>query len=125
MVKNESPGMIFDLIITRFRKEYNPVWVYDAACKAKEYGMNREPKRYCKLLFVSDPFHEKNHKACTKSHMSSQYSDLKKSNKEAAEQWNSLLQNIGDSAAFMNPSLYMKAKYIFCVCNNYWGSGQE
>ena len=38
MVKHESPGMIFDITTTRFDPSYNPVWVYDAACKAKEYG---------------------------------------------------------------------------------------
>jgi hypothetical protein len=119
MIKHESPSMIFDITTTRFRNEYNPAWVYDAACKAREFGLNREPKRYCKLLFVSDPFHEKNHTACSQSHMSSQYPDLNKLNKEAAEQFNSALESIGKSCTFMGPKLYMTAVSIFCIWQNY------
>ena len=121
MIRHESPSMIFH-ITTRFRNEYNPAWVYDAACKACEFGLNCEPKRYCKLIFVSDPFHGKNHTACSQSHMSSQNPDLNKLNKEAAEQLNFALESIGKSCSFMGPKLYMTAVSIYCIWQNYWNS---
>ena len=61
MVKGESPRIIFDLIMTRFEDEYNPTIIYDASCRAKEMGLNREPERFLKIKFVSDPLHVENH----------------------------------------------------------------
>ena len=121
-LKHESPGMIFDLTMTRFPKTWNLTWVYDAACKAREYGLNRYPKRYCKTMFVSDPFHEVNHTTCSKSHMSSLYPTLVDKNREAAEQFNAILRDIGSGVSYMDPSLYMRSITIFCAWNNYFAS---
>ena len=41
MVKAESLSYIFDIVTPRFDSAYRPDWVYDASCKAKEFGMNR------------------------------------------------------------------------------------
>ena len=37
MIGRESPRLILDIITTRFPSNYNPVWIYDAACRAKVF----------------------------------------------------------------------------------------
>ena len=44
MVRGESPRIMFDIIMGRFEDDYNPNIFYDASCRLKEFGMNREPK---------------------------------------------------------------------------------
>ena len=50
MLSGESPEMLFDLIMTRFEPGYNPHIIYDASCRAKEYGLSRELKRFMSIL---------------------------------------------------------------------------
>ena len=69
-------------------------------------------------LFVSDPFHEKNHTTCSQSHMSTNYENLDKQNRESAEQFNSILRRIARSVSYMTPENYMRAITLFCVFNN-------
>ena len=35
MVTGESPKMLFDIIMTRFEEDYNPIIIYDASCKVE------------------------------------------------------------------------------------------
>ena len=53
--------------MTRFEGEYNPTIFYDASCRAKEMGLNREPERFLKIKFASDPLHIENHTTCSAS----------------------------------------------------------
>ena len=55
MIQGESPCIIFDIIMTRFEEDYNPTIIYDASCRIKEYGLNREPGRFTKIRFAPDP----------------------------------------------------------------------
>ena len=52
MISGESPAMLFDLVMTRFEATYNPHLIYDASCLAKEYGYNREVKRFMHLTIT-------------------------------------------------------------------------
>ena len=49
MIQGESPRIIFDIIMTRFENDYFPTIIYDASCRMKEYGLNREPARFSGL----------------------------------------------------------------------------
>ena len=91
MIMHESPRLIFDIITTRFPLNYNPKWIYDAACRAKELGLNREPRRMMETLFCTDPVHVDNHTRCLESYSSTEYRSLHALNKEACEQFNSVL----------------------------------
>ena len=113
MVRGESPRIIFDLIMTRFEKDYNPTIIYDASCRIKEMGLNREPERFLQMKFTSDPLHIDNHTTCSESFQSTLYSDMRKLNKEACEQFNSLLRSVQASVSYMKFDNYLQALKIF------------
>ena len=81
MIGGESLHLIFDLITTRFPSDYNPVWIYDAACRVKEVGLAREPERFMRTTILTDPVHESNHTTCLPDYKSSWYPEMKKLNK--------------------------------------------
>ena len=80
--------------MTRFEDDYSPTIIYDASCRVKEYGLNREPARFSLLRFATDPLHCDNHTTCSQAFQSHLYSDMKAKaqNKEACEQFNSVLR---------------------------------
>ena len=118
MTTNESPGMLFDIDQCRFPRDYKPTLIYDASCKAKEYGLNRDPERWLDLKVVTDPFHQPNHTNCCESFKSTEYSDLNNINCEAAEQFNARLRDIHESLVMMSPHHYMRALAIFIGYKN-------
>ena len=73
MMTGESPRMLFEVIMNRFKNDYSPDIIYDASCKLKEYALNREPKRFMSIRVTSDRFHENNHKTCSSSFKTSSY----------------------------------------------------
>ena len=113
MLSGESPAMLFDLVMTRFEHNYNPHIVYDASCIAKEFGYNRELRRFMQLSITSDRFHEVNHKSCSNSFKTSEYNQLEKINSEACEQTNSSLRRVTSSTTFMSPTMYMRSLTLF------------
>ena len=54
--------MLFDIIMTRFEPNYNPNIIYDASCKVKEYGLNRELLHFMNIQItdrlITDRFHK-------------------------------------------------------------------
>ena len=118
MVQGESPRIIFDLITTRFEDGYQPNIIYDASCRLKELGLNREPEIFMNMLITSDPLHIPNHTTCNKSFHSNKYEELKPLNKEACEQFNSLLRTIQTSLTYMSYEHYMTAMKIFVAFHN-------
>ena len=108
--------------MTRFEANYNPHLIYDASCLAKEYGYNRELKRFMQLTITTDRFHECNHSTCSDAFRSSQYISLVNVNTEACEQTNRLLRRVAHSTTFMSPELYMRSLTLFLAdlnfCNN-------
>ena len=113
MLSGESPAMLFDLVMTRFEHNYNPHIIYDASCIAKEFGYNRELRRFMQLSITSDRFHEVNHKSCSNSFKTSEYNQLEKINSEACEQTNSSLRRVTSSTTFMSPTMYMMSLTLF------------
>ena len=105
MLSGESPAMLFDPVMTRFEHNYNPHIIYDASCIAKEFGYNRELRRFMQLSITSDHFHEVNHKSCS--------NQLEKINSEACEQTNSSLRRVTSSTTFMSPTMYMRSLTLF------------
>ena len=118
MVQGESPRIIFDLVTTRFEEWYNPNIIYDASCRVKEMGLNREPERFMNILVASDPLHTANHTTCNESFQSKHYEELKPLNKEACEQFNSLLRSIQTSLTYMSFEHYMAAMKVFVAFHN-------
>lgn len=113
MLTGESPRMLFDIIMTRFEQDYNPEIIYDASCRVKEYGLNRELKRFMSIRITTDRFHEFNHKSCSESFRSSKYFSLASVNSEACEQTNSVLRKLSSSTTYMSPTLYMRVLTLF------------
>ena len=95
MLSGESPSMLFNLVMTRFERDYNPHIIYDASCIAKEYGYNRELRRFMQITISTDRFHEVNQKSCSNSFKTSEYLHLENIDSEACEQTNSALRRIG------------------------------
>ena len=118
MLKGESPRIIFDIIMTRFPETYSPTIIYDASCRAKELGLNREPKRFLEIKFASDPLHIDNHTTCSDSFKSTLHPDLRPLNKEAAEQFNSVLRSVQSSVSYMTLDNYLQAVKIFVAFYN-------
>ena len=110
--------MLFDVIMTRFGPNYNPNIIYDASCKLKEYGLNRELLRFMKIWITTDKFHEENHTTCSPLFKSSRYDQLKSLNTETAELTNYILRRIACSTTFMNLQLYMKSITFFMAYQN-------
>ena len=73
--------------------------------QVKEYGYNRELKRFMEISITTDGFHENNHTTCSSAFRSSNYCSLKDVNTMAAEQTNSVLRNITHSTTLMSPAL--------------------
>ena len=110
MLSEESLAMLFDLVMTRFEHNYNPHIIYDASCIAKEFGYNRELRRFLQLSITSDRLQPTkiNHKSCSNSFKTSEYNQLEKINSEACEQTNSSLRRVTSSTTFMSPlTLFM------------------
>ena len=118
MTTGESPSMLFNLVMTRFEDDYNPHIIYDASCLAKEYGYNRELKRFMSISITRDCFHEANHKTCSTSFRTSEYVKLMNVNSEACEQTNSALRKITSSTTFMSPSMYLRSLTLFLADMN-------
>lgn len=113
MLSGESPSMLFDIIMTRFESNYSPHLIYDASCLTKEYGYNRELRRFMSLNITTDRFHEVNHTRCSAAFKSSVYTALEKINSEACEQTNSALRRVTSSTTFMSPMMYMRSLTLF------------
>ena len=118
MVQGESPRISFDLITTRFEDGYQPNIIYDSSCRLKELGLNREPEIFMNMLITSDPLHIPNHTTCNMSFHSNKYEELKPLNKEACEQFNSLLRSIQTSLTYMSYEHYMTTMKIFVSFHN-------
>ena len=75
----------------------------------KEYGLNRETRRFMNIQFSVDKFHESNHTSCGKTFNSSEYVSLRDKNSQACEQVNAKLRTIATTCTFMNPDMFMRS----------------
>ena len=118
MTSGESPQMIFDLVMSGFPSDYSPNIVYDNACKSKEFGLNRETRRFMKLQMTVDKFHQSNHTSCGESFKSTEYASLNGKNTQSCEQTNAKLRQISTSCTFMNPDMFMTAIKMYLGYQN-------
>ena len=118
MLDGESPMMVFDIIMSRFPPNYNPHILYDNSCKTKEYGLNREPRRFMNIQITTDKFHEENHQKCAESFKTSEYPNLSDCNSEACEQTNRILRRISSSSTYMNIEIFLKSISLFLGYQN-------
>lgn len=65
MADAESPATVFELVYTRFPDQPTLRIMYDNACNANHFFLNREPA-FCKNIeLYVDSFHFKGHKSCS------------------------------------------------------------
>ena len=78
----------------------------------KEYGLNRETRRFMNIQFSVDKFHESNHTSCGKTFNSSEYVSLRDKNSQACEQVNAKLRTIATTCTFINPDMFMICTFM-------------
>ena len=94
------------------------VWQIDNAWKSKEFGLNRETRRFMKLQMTIDKFHQNNHTSCGKNFNSSEYASLNGKNTQSCEQTNAKLRKIATYCTFMNPDMFMTAVTLYLGYQN-------
>ena len=135
MVGHESPRLLFKLLMTRKldRKSLKGI-IYDYACGAHRYFLNREPKEVQFLHFLVDGCHFQGQKKMKKANYqtgksghlgcSSSYNFMSYKNKEGCsnsqsrEQMHSVLDKLAPSLRQMSYENFMRTLIIFfCVRN--------
>jgi hypothetical protein len=81
----ESPRTPFEVFFTRWQKAPDVV-VYDNACNAQQFVLNREPAFFAGTKWLVDGLHWPNHTRCPVSHSMKAYVDLSAKNSQRAEQ---------------------------------------
>ena len=82
------------------------------------HGLNTEAERFMRMLITTDPLHIPNHLTCNQAFHSTQYDNLNLLNREAAEQFNSLLRHIQTSLTYMTYENYMLSLQVFVSFHN-------
>ena len=70
------------------------------------------------IRVATDPLHVENHTTCSKSFQSTIYTDMKHLNREACEQFNSLLRSVQQSVTYMDLETYLLAMKVFISFHN-------
>ena len=118
-VATSKIGAIYALYPESFCVEYLDIWLFlTLICKTKEFGLNRETKRFMKLQITVDKFHQINHTSCGDTFKSSEYSNLNKANTQACKQTNRKLRKVAKSCTFMNPDMYMRSLTLYLAYQN-------
>ena len=86
-----------------------------------KYGLNREPARLSGLRFVTGPLHCENHSTGSQAFQSHIYADMKALNKEACEQFNSVLRSVQHSVTYMKFENDLTAIKVFISFRNMHG----
>lgn len=84
----------------------NFVQIYDFACNALEYCLNREPLMFKHTKFLVDRFHYLGHK-CSRLFSMDHYPHLQKINSSIMESINSFLQGFKPQLSQMNQKNFM------------------
>ena len=93
--------------------DYSLTIIYDANCRIKEYGLCREPARFSGLRFATGPLRCENNSTCSQAFQSHIYANMKALNKDACEQFNSVLRSVQHSVTYMNFDNYLTAMKVF------------
>jgi hypothetical protein len=126
MVRHEGASTPHELFFTRF-ENCPAVIVYDNGCNFTRYYYKREPRFYKDCRCLSDKFHSCNHTSCSWGFRMGRYPGsfelvpgvtVKQVNSEAAEQCNSVLENIRTSLAYMSHDNYITYLRHFLTLRN-------
>ena len=71
------------------------------------------------LKIARDPLHTDNYTMCSQDFQSTIHPEMKKLNKEACEQFNSLLRSVQTSVSYMKFDNYLQAIKIFIIVSHY------
>lgn len=94
------------------------VVVYDYACAAEEYCLNRAPAFFESTKILVDRFDWHNHVACSYGFCMNEYSHMDRLNSQAAEQSNSRLAQVRSVAAVMKQRTLMRnLRFYFARLN--------
>ena len=87
MADSESPKTVFEFVFTR-KEDPLIILGYDNNCNLQQYGLNREPEWFHKILCYVDEFHFEGHKNCSCEFSSANCHKLGRRNFSLAEQKN-------------------------------------
>ena len=118
MSYSESPRFLFSLLLQYWERAPSLI-LYDNACHASEYCVNREPDFFKNSVFVIDKFHYRNHTACSRSFNSCLYPNAAVLNSQICEQFNRILQKIAMSAQYSSADGYHLLISSFIFLHNF------
>ena len=140
MLKGESPRNIFRILMTRQwdRSTLRGI-IYDHACGAHRYFLNREPRDFKNFNFIVDGCHfqgqrkmkkstsgKASHLGCSESYSFMAYKPYTQlqidgaHNSQGREQMHSVLEKLAPSLRQMNYSNFMRTLIIFFSVHNLW-----
>ena len=140
MLKGESPRNIFRILMTRQwdRSTLRGI-IYDHACEAHRYFLNREPRDFKNFNFIVDGCHfqgqrkmkkstfgKASHLGCSESYLFMAYKPYTQlqidgaHNSQGREQMHSVLEKLAPSLRQMNYSNFMRTLIIFFSVHNLW-----
>ena len=142
MLKGESPRNIFRILMTRRwnRKKLRGI-IYDHACGAHRYFLNREPKDFKNFNFIVDACHyqgqrrmkkanpstrKASHLGCSESYSFLEYKPYTQLHRNGAhhsqgrEQMHSVLERLTPSLRQMNYQNFMRTLILFFSVHNLW-----
>ena len=126
----ESARSIFKLQMCRkFQMDNNGRkklrgWVYDNACNAHRYCLNRDAEEFQYTKFIIDGVHFSGHKNCSKSYDFMQYKPFTKLHKDGAkfsqgrEQMHAVLKKLSPSLRQQNYPNFMRTMICFFAIRN-------
>ena len=118
MSYSESPRFLFSLVLEYWEKAPDII-MYDNACHASEFCLNREPTFFKNSRFLIDKFHFINHKACSRTFDSRLYPETSRLNSQVCEQFNRVLKKIALSAQYSTAEGYFLLISSFIYLHNY------
>jgi hypothetical protein len=118
MLQAESPRFLFYLLLCYWKKPPKYI-IYDNACHAHEYCINREPDFFKDSIFCIDKFHYRNHTACTRSFDSRRYPETSIMNSQVCEQFNRDLNRVSNSIHYSGIESYKVLITTFMLVKNF------
>jgi hypothetical protein len=113
----ESPRTLFELLYTHFQKPPARI-IYDNACNAEQYVLNRECEYFKGVQWCVDHMHFAGHKHCAPDYDTALYSSI--INASMAEQRNAIIRCLENSVSYMNQDtfLFFVRHFVHCMHNN-------
>ena len=113
----EGRDELYSFLVQHFQSAPRVV-IYDFACAAHEFALNRAPAFFARTQFVVDRFHWRGHSACSEGYSMDHYERLRGLNSQAAEQSNSRMVRLKGMASSMKQETYMRVLRFVYSCQN-------